>query len=61
MGQPLNKKDFKNLLAAASSNMEWALDAAKTLPMTGRTAREIKNRFLGLSAFSQPGDLRSQI
>ena len=23
--------------------------------------REIKNRFLGLSAFSQPGDLRSQI
>ena len=36
MGQPLNKKDFKNLLAAASSNMEWALDAAKTLPMTGR-------------------------
>ena len=36
MGQPLNKKDFKNLLAAASSNMEWALDATKTLPMTGR-------------------------
>ena len=29
MGQPLNKKDFKNLLAAASSNMEWALGAAK--------------------------------
>ena len=25
------------------------------------TVREIKNRFLGLSAFSQPGDLRSQI
>ena len=39
MGQPLNKKDFKNLLAAASSNMEWALDAAKTLPMTGRMWR----------------------
>ena len=34
--EPLNKRDFKNLLAAASSNMEWALDAAKTLPMTGR-------------------------
>ena len=25
------------------------------------TAREIKNRFLGLSAFSQPGGLHSQI
>jgi len=36
MGQPLNKKDFKNLLAAASSNMEWALDAAQTLLMTDR-------------------------
>ena len=36
MGQPLNKRDFKNFLAAASSNMEWALDAAKILPMTGR-------------------------
>ena len=34
--EPLNKRDFKNLLAAASSNMEWALGAAKTVPMTGR-------------------------
>ena len=36
MGQPLNKRDFKNFLAAASSNMEWALDAAKSFPLTGR-------------------------
>ncbi len=36
MGQPLNRKDFKNLLAAVSWKREWALDAAKTLPMTGR-------------------------
>ena len=33
MGQPLNKRDFKNL-QAGSSNMLWALGAAKNLPMT---------------------------
>ena len=36
MGQPMNKRDFKNLLATASSKMERASDAAKTLPITGR-------------------------
>ena len=30
-------------------------------PFLHNLKREIKNRFLGLSAFSQPGDLRSQI
>jgi hypothetical protein len=36
--EPLNKREFKNyLLVAASSNMEWALGAAKTLPTTGLT------------------------
>ena len=34
MGQPLNKRNFKNFLAAGSSNMLWALGAAKNLPMT---------------------------